>query len=374
MEALDTTLYEEGTQVPLNPHTTSSQVSHKDTTVKKALEETVNFTPQNLTPEQQTQARENINALEDEAGVIDEEHIATGAVTTDKIADGAITGDKLASQSVSSKKIKDATIGASKLGVNSVTTAKIKDGAVTKEKLADGVLGGGAEFIDMSPYAELGIKNLLPDDVALRIFDGLTGQDRVINRRLYILGPGNYGVGISGPLFLVGERATVGVDFTFLFSGLIFGYGIGTTPMKIYQMNISFESGHYYCQMEEHPTVNWDPAVLTTGLRHSPLCYNEIFGEYGYHVPIFSQAGIKNWTRILVGIRDSPWYAVPRLTSTQVNALIDKLKTQFPDAGDGEIMGAFARGGYTSRGYILDDDISTIDAVIYGTALYFFER
>lgn len=39
MEALDTILYEEGTQVPLNPHTTSSQVSHKDTTVEKALED-----------------------------------------------------------------------------------------------------------------------------------------------------------------------------------------------------------------------------------------------------------------------------------------------------------------------------------------------
>nr|DAQ55731.1 MAG TPA: hypothetical protein [Caudoviricetes sp.] len=39
MEALDTTLYEEGTQVPLNPHTTSSQVSHKDTTVEQALED-----------------------------------------------------------------------------------------------------------------------------------------------------------------------------------------------------------------------------------------------------------------------------------------------------------------------------------------------
>lgn len=39
MEALDTILFEEGTQVPLNPHTTSSQVSHKDTTVEKALED-----------------------------------------------------------------------------------------------------------------------------------------------------------------------------------------------------------------------------------------------------------------------------------------------------------------------------------------------
>lgn len=105
MEPLDTILYEEGTQVPLNPHTTSSQVSHKDTTVEQALGETVNFTPQNLTPEQQTQARENINALEDEAGVIDEEHIATGAVTTGKIKDGAVTKTKIEDKAVSSSKL-----------------------------------------------------------------------------------------------------------------------------------------------------------------------------------------------------------------------------------------------------------------------------
>lgn len=125
MEALDTTLYEEGTQVPLNPHTTSSQVSHKDTTVKKALEETVNFTPQELTPEQQTQARENINALEDEAGVIDEEHIATGAVTTDKIADTAVTSDKIAGYAVTGKKIASGAI----------TNDKIRAGAVSADKL-----------------------------------------------------------------------------------------------------------------------------------------------------------------------------------------------------------------------------------------------
>lgn len=95
MEALDTTLYEEGTQVPLNPHTTSSQVSHKDTTVEKALEETVNFTPQGLTPEQQTQARENINALSSEDGAVGNDNIADGAVTNDKICPEAITIDKL---------------------------------------------------------------------------------------------------------------------------------------------------------------------------------------------------------------------------------------------------------------------------------------
>lgn len=107
MEALDTTLYEEGTQVPLNPHTTSSQVSHKDTTVEQALGETVNFTPQGLTPEQQTQTRRNINALGDEAGVIDEEHIATGAVTTSRIADGAVAAPKIADKAVVKGKLSE---------------------------------------------------------------------------------------------------------------------------------------------------------------------------------------------------------------------------------------------------------------------------
>lgn len=129
MEALDTTLYEEGTQVPLNPHTTSSQVSHKDTTVKKALEETVNFTPQNLTPGQQTQARENINALGDEAGVINEEHIATGAVTTDKIADKAVTGDKIADGAVTTPKIADKAVVKGKL---SEDLQEVLDNAVNK--------------------------------------------------------------------------------------------------------------------------------------------------------------------------------------------------------------------------------------------------
>lgn len=61
MEALDTTLYEEGTQIPLNPSTTSGQVRHKDTTVEKTLD-----------------------ALE-----------ADGSVTTARLADGAVTSAKI---------------------------------------------------------------------------------------------------------------------------------------------------------------------------------------------------------------------------------------------------------------------------------------
>lgn len=140
MEALDTTLYEEGTQVPLNPHTISSQVSHKDTTVKKALEETVNFTPQELTPEQQTQARENINALEDEAGVIDEGHIATGAVTTPKIAKEAVTDVKLAPLSVGASRIKDLAVTTPKIANKAVTTEKIAEKAVTVSRIVNGAV------------------------------------------------------------------------------------------------------------------------------------------------------------------------------------------------------------------------------------------
>lgn len=155
MEALDTILFEEGTQVPLNPHTTSSQVSHKDTTVEQALEETVNFIPQNLTPEQQTQARENINALGDEAGVIDEEHIATGAVTTDKIKDGAVTTPKIADGAITTEKIEG----------KAVTTPKIADGAVTSTKLATGARKPIILTPDTTEVDEETYQKLLSDDV-----------------------------------------------------------------------------------------------------------------------------------------------------------------------------------------------------------------
>lgn len=65
---------------------------------------TVRYNKQTLTNAQKAQARENINALEDEAGVIDEEHIATEAVTTEKIADGAVTETKIADGSITGDK------------------------------------------------------------------------------------------------------------------------------------------------------------------------------------------------------------------------------------------------------------------------------
>lgn len=64
----------------------------------------VRYSKQALTNAQKAQARENINALEDEAGVIDEEHLATGAVTTEKIAGGAVTEAKIADGSITGDK------------------------------------------------------------------------------------------------------------------------------------------------------------------------------------------------------------------------------------------------------------------------------
>lgn len=205
MEPLDTILYEEGTQVPLNPHTTSSQVSHKDTTVEQALGETVNFIPQGLTPEQQTQARENINALGDEAGVINEEHIATGAVTADKIkddavttpkiADGAITNEKLGAKAVTissiadgavtTPKIADEAITEDKLASQSVSSNKIKDDAVTGDKIGDGAVTstklamGARKPIILTPATtevnEETYQKLLSDDVDV-VFNAPDGE------------------------------------------------------------------------------------------------------------------------------------------------------------------------------------------------------
>lgn len=66
--------------------------------------DTIRYNKQTLTDAQKAQARENINALEDEAGVIDEEHLATGAVTQTKIADGAVTETKIADGSITEDK------------------------------------------------------------------------------------------------------------------------------------------------------------------------------------------------------------------------------------------------------------------------------
>lgn len=77
METINTTLYEEGTGVELNPSTVSSQVKHHDSTVEKTLDETVQVTRQDLTPEQKAQARANIDALSNYDGAITKEKLST---------------------------------------------------------------------------------------------------------------------------------------------------------------------------------------------------------------------------------------------------------------------------------------------------------
>lgn len=95
---------------------------------------------QDLTDKQKAQARKNINALGDEAGVIDEKHIATGAVTTDKIKDGSVTTPKIADNAVTDIKLAPLSVGASRIKNLAVTTHKIANGAVTTLKIADGAV------------------------------------------------------------------------------------------------------------------------------------------------------------------------------------------------------------------------------------------
>lgn len=115
---------------------------------------------QYLTDKQKAQARENINALEDEAGVIDEEHIADDAVTTPKIANEAVTDIKLAPLSV----------GASRIKGLSVTTPKIANGAVTNDKIAYGAVTNSKicpEAITIDKL-ELDLESMVSDNVKYR--------------------------------------------------------------------------------------------------------------------------------------------------------------------------------------------------------------
>lgn len=92
----------------------------------------VRYSKQALTDAQKAQARENINALGDEAGVINEEHIATGAVTTDKIADYAVIGKKISSGAITNDKIRAGAVSADKL--NTDLQSKVNDNVKTVEQ------------------------------------------------------------------------------------------------------------------------------------------------------------------------------------------------------------------------------------------------
>lgn len=85
----------------------------------------VRYTAQVLTEPQQTQARENINALGDTDGSVKTNNLAAAVVVTDKIADGAVTTSKIAEGAVITAKIADDAVTYSKLAVD--VRAKIDD-------------------------------------------------------------------------------------------------------------------------------------------------------------------------------------------------------------------------------------------------------
>lgn len=85
----------------------------------------VRYTAQVLTEPQQTQARENINALGDTDGSVKTNNLAAAIVVTDKIADGAVTTSKIADGAVITAKIADGAVTYSKLAVD--VRAKIDD-------------------------------------------------------------------------------------------------------------------------------------------------------------------------------------------------------------------------------------------------------
>lgn len=85
----------------------------------------VRYTAQVLTEPQQTQARENINALGDTDGSVKTNNLAAAVVVTDKIADGAVITSKIADGAVITAKIADDAVTYSKLAAD--VRAKIDD-------------------------------------------------------------------------------------------------------------------------------------------------------------------------------------------------------------------------------------------------------
>lgn len=85
----------------------------------------VRYTAQVLTEPQQTQARENINALGDTDGSVKTNNLAAAIVVTDKIADGAVITSKIADGAVITAKIADDAVTYSKLAAD--VRAKIDD-------------------------------------------------------------------------------------------------------------------------------------------------------------------------------------------------------------------------------------------------------
>lgn len=67
---------------------------------------------------------------------VDTDKINNGAVTTNKIADNAVTGTKFANNSITTAKLANSSVTSEKLGYLSVGTINIQNGAVTSEKIS----------------------------------------------------------------------------------------------------------------------------------------------------------------------------------------------------------------------------------------------
>ena len=80
------------------------------------------------------------NKLDNTAGSVTTDNIASKAVTNEKIANGAITALKLASNAVSGSNIAQNQISTNHLENGAVTADKLADGSITTEKIAEDLL------------------------------------------------------------------------------------------------------------------------------------------------------------------------------------------------------------------------------------------
>ncbi len=84
------------------------------------VSDTVKYSSQTLSDDQQKQARSNIGALSDANGAVKAENIADGAVTTGKIKDGSIDTSKIMPKAITEFRLGDSVV--SKLNDNVKTT------------------------------------------------------------------------------------------------------------------------------------------------------------------------------------------------------------------------------------------------------------
>ncbi|MCL2121872.1 MAG: hypothetical protein FWH28_06435 [Clostridiales bacterium] len=82
-------------------------------------------------------------ALELQEGMIQNEHLAAGAVTAEKINDGAVAEGKIGADAVATGNMKNLAVTEAKLGANAVTTSKIQNLAVTEAKIGANAITTG---------------------------------------------------------------------------------------------------------------------------------------------------------------------------------------------------------------------------------------